>query len=203
MSVKHWFLPQNPDLLGMLRDQAAVTADAMADLVAWGNGDPAAAERVRDCEHRADEAKRSLWKALQESFAPPLDAEDLFTLSADLDEVLNGMKDLVREMEVMQMAPDEPTAEMVDLLAGAVEQLCAAFGALEAHGDEPTAHADAAIKAQRRVEHVYRAAMSRLLDEADLREVIGRREAYRRLSRIGDDVHRVAERIWYARVKEA
>jgi len=201
--TRHWLVPDDRDLLEMLRRQTDITIEGMHALVNWAHGAERAADTVRDCEHRADEAKRSLWKALQESFAPPLDAEDLFTLSADLDEVLNGMKDLVREMEVMQMAPDEPTAEMVDLLAGAVEQLCAAFGALEAHGDEPTAHADAAIKAQRRVEHVYRAAMSRLLDEADLREVIGRREAYRRLSRIGDDVHRVAERIWYARVKEA
>ena len=45
--------------------------------------------------------------------------------------------------------------------------------------------------------------MSALLQVADLREVMGRREAYRRLSRIGDLVHTVAERIWYAVVKEA
>ena len=45
--------------------------------------------------------------------------------------------------------------------------------------------------------------MSTLLAESDVGVVIGRREAYRRLSRIGDLVHRVAERIWYAVVKEA
>ena len=37
----------------------------------------------------------------------------------------------------------------------------------------------------------------------DLREVMSRREMYRRLSRIGDLVHIVAERVWYAVVKEA
>ena len=60
-----------------------------------------------------------------------------------------------------------------------------------------------AIKSQRRVEHVYRPAMSALLQITDLREVIARREIYRRLSRIGDLIHTVAERIWYAVVKEA
>ena len=44
--------------------------------------------------------------------------------------------------------------------------------------------------------------MSALLQVDDLREVMGRREAYRRLSRIGDLVHTVAERVWYAVVKE-
>ena len=37
----------------------------------------------------------------------------------------------------------------------------------------------------------------------DLREVMSRRELYRRMSRMGDDIVEVAERIWYAVVKEA
>jgi hypothetical protein len=120
--------------------------------------------------------------------------------------VLNASKDLVREMEVMNMAPDAPTHEMVVLLAEAVGHLDDAFSHLGDHGDttdEATEAADAAIKSQRRVEHCYRAAMSALLDNADLREVIAWREAYRRLARIGDLVHHVAERVWYAVVKEA
>jgi uncharacterized protein Yka (UPF0111/DUF47 family) len=202
MSVRRWFLPDSPDLVGMLRQQAAITVEAMDALIAWSGGDPAAAVAVRECEHRADETKRQLWRALREAFSPPLDAEDLYTLSADLDEVLNASKDLTREMELMDMAPDAPTHEMVILLAEAVGHLAAAFGRLAGDGDA-TASADAAIKGQRRVEHAYRAAMSALLQVDDLREVMGRREAYRRLSRIADLVHVVAERVWYAVVKEA
>jgi uncharacterized protein Yka (UPF0111/DUF47 family) len=202
VSSKRWFLPESPDLLGMLHRQAAITVEAMDALVAWSGGDIAASVQVRDCEHRADTAKRELWEALRDSFTPPLDAEDLFTLSADLDEVLNAAKDLTREMEVMAMEPDGPTHEMVGFLAAAVGQLAGAFGRLGGD-DDATELADAAIKSARRVEHAYRAAMSALLQVADLREVMGRREAYRRLSRIGDLVHTVAERIWYAVVKEA
>ena len=44
--------------------------------------------------------------------------------------------------------------------------------------------------------------MSALLTVNDLAEVTGRRELYRRMSRIGDLVHAVAERVWYAVVKE-
>jgi uncharacterized protein Yka (UPF0111/DUF47 family) len=199
----HWFLPENTDLVGMLRTQAAITVEGMDALVAWSAGDSDAARRVRDCEHRADDAKRTLWRALRDAFSPPLDAEDLFTLSADLDEVLNASKDLVREVEVMRIEPDHPTAEMVELLDQAVHHLAAACSSLGGHDGDPTECADAAIKSQRRVEHVYRAAMSALVDETDLREVMSRRETYRRLSRIGDLVHRVAERVWYAVVKEA
>ena len=45
--------------------------------------------------------------------------------------------------------------------------------------------------------------MSALLEAPDIGEVMGRREAYRRMSRLGDVMHAVAERVWYAVVKEA
>jgi len=202
VKAKHWFLPDSPDLLGMLRTQAAITVEAMDALVSWSAGDASAAPTVRDCEHRADETKRQLWLALRDAFSPPLDAEDLYSLSADLDEVLNSAKDLTREMEVMGLAPDPPTHEMVTFLAEGVRHLADALGRLPGDGDV-TAPADAAIKSQRRVEHAYRAAMSALLEVDDLREVMGRREVYRRLSRIADHIHTVAERIWYTVVKEA
>ena len=201
--TRHWLLPDDRDLLPMLRDQSAITVEGMRALAAWAAGAGEAADVVRACEHRADDAKRALWRALREAFAPPLDAEDLFELSADLDEVLNGAKDLVREMEVMNLAPDEPMAAMASLLTNAVEELDLAFAGLGARDEDPTVHADAAIKRQRRVEHTYRAAMSSLLRVPEVHEVMARREAYRRLSRIGDQIHRVAERVWYAQVKEA
>ena len=70
-------------------------------------------------------------------------------------------------------------------------------------GQAATDAADKAVKAQRQLERVYRRGMSSLLDVSDLREVMGRRELYRRFARIGDDVTEVAERVWYAAVKEA
>ena len=201
--TRHWLLPDDRDLLGMLHEQAEISVEGMGALLAWTSGDAGGAATLRECEHRADAAKRDLWRALRDSFSPPIDAEDLFTLSADLDEVLNSAKDFVREMEVMDMRPDAAMLEIAGLLGDAVRQLDDAFGCLGRKGEDPTVHADAAIKSQRRVERVYRSAMSELLEVDELREVVGRREAYRRLSRIGDQIHRVAERIWYAQVKEA
>jgi uncharacterized protein len=157
---------------------------------------------VRACEHRADDKKRELWTALREAFSPPLDAEDLYSLSADLDEVLNAAKDLVREVEVMSLDPDAPMHEMAVLLTDAVGHLGDAFARLGHADGGATEHADAAIKSQRRVEREYRRAMSALLAVDDLGVVMGRRELYRRMSRIGDLVHAVAERVWYAVVKE-
>lgn len=204
---RNWFLPETPDVLGMLRHQAAITSEGMAALVGWANGEPDAAQRVRDLEHAADLAKRELRLALTNAFITPIDAEDLYVMSERLDAVLNGAKNTVREAEVMGTQPDQAVAAMATLLAEGARQLAIAFERLGPDhrgkgGASATEAADVAVKNQRRLERVYREAASALLAVDDLREVTARRELYRRLSRVSETLIEVADRVWYATVKE-
>ena len=73
MKPRHWFTPHTPDVLGMLEAQAAVTLEGVRALLAWAEGDPSAADAVRDAEHRADDCKRTLRIALTEAFLTPLE----------------------------------------------------------------------------------------------------------------------------------
>jgi uncharacterized protein Yka (UPF0111/DUF47 family) len=208
MTRRSWFLPETPDVLGMLRGQAAVTIEGVEALVAWAAGDAEGADTVRDCEHRADDRKRDLRKALTEAYTTPIDAEDIYTMSMRLDAVMNGAKDAVRESEVMAVGPDEHVLGMCSLLSEGVRHLADAFAGLDrsegtnGRGVAATEAADAAVKSQRQLERVYRGAMSALLEVEDLREVMGRRELYRRFSRVSEDLVEVAERVWYATFKE-
>jgi uncharacterized protein len=198
-----WFLPASPDVLGMLRGQLAITMQAVDAFAAWAAGDETAAMVLREREHAADAAKRELHRALRAAFVTPLEPEDLFALSRGVDRIVNQAKDLVRESEVMACPPDAPLAEMAALLAVSVRQLDVAIAQLAPHTGDATAGADAAIKAVRRIERVYRAAMATLLENDDVREVTARRELYRRASRIGEAVEDVAERVLYSVVKES
>lgn len=202
--MRHWFLPEVPDVIEMLRRQSAITVEGLDALVAWCDGDAGAAERLRDCEHRADEQKRTLRRALTSAFVTPLEPEDLFELSRGVDAVLDSAKDAVREAEVMATAPDAAMAEMARELAQGIRHVDEAFAAIDASDRAPraTAAADAAVRSQRHLEHVYRGAMSALIDAGDLREVAARRELYRRLARTGDELEAVAERVWYSVLKE-
>ena len=204
MSRHRWFLPETPDVVGMLREQTAITVDAMEALVAWADGDAAAADRVRECEHRADERKRELRAALTTAFATPLEPEDLFVLSQGLDRVLNNTKNAVREAEVMGTTPDAAIAEMARELAEGTRRLEEAFALLGGRQhDGATEAADEAARSQSRLEKIYRKAMSALVDAHELREVAAKRELYRRLARTGDALVEVAERVWYALLKES
>ena len=191
-------------MIGLLCAHAAVTVEGMEALLAWARGDDAAADRVRVLEHAGDDRKRELRDALTKLFAPPYDPEDLFTLSQGIDEVLNGAKDTVREAELMGAHPDEAIAEMAGELLEGTRHLADAFAGLADHGDPSVATdaADRAIKSHRNVEHIYRRAMSALIGLEDLDVVTAKRELYRRLVRVSVDLGTVAERVWYAVLKQ-
>ena len=203
MKPRTWFLPEMPDVHGLLRDQVAVTREGMAAFEAWTQGDAAAADRVRDAEHRGDVAKRQLLSALRGAFVTPLEPEDLFSLSRGVDWILNYSRDLVREAEVMGSPPSSGIAAMASLFSLAVGDIDDAIASLRSDPDAATEAADAAIKRAREVEHVYYRGMADLLELEPRQDRIAQRELYRRGARIGETVIDVAERVVYAVVKQS
>ena len=154
--MRRWFLPETPDLLGLLGRQGAVTVTGMDALVAWSKGDADKEAEVRACEHEADGARKAVLEAVKHAFVTPISPEDAYELTERLDAVLNVAKNLVREADVLGMRPDAAIAEMADLLALGVRDLVSAFPLLVSHPDRATEFADAAVRRQRAVEHVYR-----------------------------------------------
>jgi uncharacterized protein Yka (UPF0111/DUF47 family) len=203
VKASRWFLPETPDVQGLLRRQVAVTIEGLDAFAAWAGGDAAAAEAVRDAEHRADVAKRELLEAVRAAFVTPLEPEDLFALSRGIDWILNWARDLTNESAVMGCGPDPGIAEMASLLNEAMRQIDEAIAQLGSDADAATGAADAALSAERRLERVYYRGMADLLEVEDRHERISRRELYRRCSRIGEMVTDVAERVIYAVVKQS
>jgi len=214
-SRNRWFLPESPDVIGMLQTQAEITVRGMDAFARWAGGDIARADDVRAAEHECDQVRRTLVDAVSEAFTTPLQPEDLFQLSRDLDKVINGAKNTVREAEAMGSPPDQATADMAVLLAEGVRHIQTAFTALGARRGKAsraagaaaaasaTEAADASVKSQRKLERIYRAAAGDLLAVTDISVVVARREFYRRISAISDDIVAVADRIWYSEVKES
>lgn len=172
MTRRHWLLPEQPDVLGLLRGQLAITVRGMAAFAAWAAGDAEAAATVRALEHEADAAKGALRSSLREAFVTPLDPEDLFALSRGSDWILNHAKDAVGESEAMRCPPDAATAAMAALLAESVGHIDEGVARLAGRSADPAEPADAAVKAQRHLKKAYRAAMVALADVDDVRVVM-------------------------------
>ena len=192
--------PSRSNVVGLLVAQGRVTIEGMEASRGGRTGSPEPPRSGRSSTD-ADDARKAVQREVQAAFVSQISPENAFDLSQRLDEIINAAKNLVREAEVLAMAPDPPISEMAHLALEGVNALVTAIGKL---GDSQgaTEGADVAIKTQRRIERVYRRAMSDLLEVDDLREVMGRRELYRRCVRMGDRINAAADRIWYAVVKE-
>jgi uncharacterized protein len=198
----HWFLPETPDVLGLLRRQAGIVIEGLDAFARWASGDTDAEAAVVDAERRGDLAKRELLAALRSAFITPLEPEDLFALSRGIDRILGSARDIVIESEVLACQPDDEIAEMARLLAQAMRHIDDAIAHLDADGDRATAAADAAIATERSLGEVYYRGMAALLEIDERSARIGGRELYRRCSHIGGIVVDVAERVVYSVVKE-
>lgn len=203
MRARRWFLPEEPDVVGLLRRQVAITIEGLDAFAAWAHGDAGAGETVRAREHAADSAKRELLRELRSAFVTALEPEDVFALSSSIDWILNHARDIIAEAEVMACEPDEGIAGLASLLVEAMRHVEDAIAHIESDSDAATGAADAALHVERRLERAYYEGMGDLLEESDMRRRIARRELYRRCAQIGETVVDVGERIIYVVVKES
>ena len=58
--MKRWFLPAQPDLMGLLAEQGRITLEGIDAFVEWAAGAAGKDDEVRDAEHRADDARRAV-----------------------------------------------------------------------------------------------------------------------------------------------
>ena len=203
MKPRRWFLPETPDVLGLLREQVATVIEGVDAFAAWGDGAAEARAAVADAEARGDVAKRRLLDALRTAFVTPVEPEDVFALSRGVDRIMSAARGVVEEAEVLEVGPDERIAGMARLIGEAVRCLDAAIAQLAGDRDAASQQADAALAAEGRLRQASYDGMAALLHLDARTERIARRELYRRCAAIGDIVDEAAERVVYAVVKQS
>lgn len=179
--------PKMPDFFTLLTEQCRQVTHSTGLLVEFmETGDPATGQLIRQDEHEADRVKVRNLHTLNEAFSTPIDREDLYRAIIDLDEVVNYCKTTVSEMEVLQLSPDKHCLEMAMHIKLGTDALAQGFARLAKEPGAAAADADAARKAERRVEKAYRRAIAELFIGDDYIHMFKRREIYRHLSNAAD-----------------
>ncbi|MBU3696728.1 DUF47 domain-containing protein [Dechloromonas sp.] len=179
--------PKMPDFFTLLTDQCQQVARTAGLLVEFmESGDPATGQMIRRDEHEADKIKVRNLHTLNEAFSTPIDREDLYRAIIDLDEVVNYCKTTVSEMDVLALTPDKHCLEMAMHIKLGSDALALGFSRLAKTPREAAADADAARKAERKVEKAYRRAIAELFQGDDYIHMFKRREIYRHLSNAAD-----------------
>ena len=205
--------PRMPDFYSLLNDQCDLVIEAMEVFVQFmENGDKTLAKQVRGLEKRGDELKARNTDILNKSFSTPMDREDIYRAIATIDHIANYAKTTTREIEVLDVEPDKYMLELAVLLKEGAYALQRGYAKLSENPQLAEVDSQAARKAERSAEKVYRRALGELfredayIDMLDSPEVdskvtavklvidiFKRREVYRHLSNAADRLARAGE----------
>jgi hypothetical protein len=198
--------PVMPDFYGQINEQCDLVARSMDVFVKFmETGDMEFGNQVRAMEKEGDELKARQMEVLNRAFATPMDREDIFRAIVSIDEILNYAKTTVREVEALEVKPDEHMAIMARLIRDGTVSLRDGYKKLATKPMDAEENAAATRKGERNAEKEYRAALADLfradehieaLDQnlagakaAAMKHVIDmfkRREIYRHLSNAAD-----------------
>jgi len=179
--------PKMPDFFGMLTEQCrqvCKTTGLLVEFMETANHE--IGKQIRKDEHEADRVKIHNLHTLNEAFSTPIDREDLYRAIMDLDEIVNYCKTTVSEMEVLGLQPDKHCLEMAMHIKLGSDALLQGFGRLATAPGEAANDADAARKAERRVEKAYRRAIADLFQGDNYIHMFKQREIYRHLANAAD-----------------
>lgn len=191
------------DFYALLLNHAHKTLEGVELLCVWfQDRQEATAQRIREIEKEADELKLDLQQKLDESFITPFDREDIFDLSMRMDEIINGAKAVVREVEALEVSAAAVYPQsMAELLAEGTRCIIRSCECLNTDTLEAYNQARLARKSENRFGKLYRQAMKELFDCDDLKIILKTREVYRCLLDTAEKMDFAAEKLLYVIVK--
>lgn len=165
----------------------AVRSARLAEAVTAGTSSTADARAAMNgIEHEGDGYRAELVRVLGHVLATRIDREDLYRVSRSVDDVVDNLRDFVRECDLYQpvsLAGDAP------LLTAVADGLADLRCAVQALADDPGGvdrHLLAARKSAGAVRTSYQRRMVDLFTAAEVElELIKRRELLRRLDVVG------------------
>ncbi len=192
MSLRNIFKPKPNKFLELLVEQTMLTVKALDQLKEYLTHRTAeGAQKVSTTEKEADEVRRILIEELMRTFVTPFDREDIFSLSREIDDVLDYAYTTVDEMEILDVTPTPYMARMAALLFEAAGEIESAVERLQDnHLTVAQDHAQRAKAFENRVEQVYREAIADLFHGSKnfkhVMTLLKVREIYRHLSNAAD-----------------
>jgi predicted phosphate transport protein (TIGR00153 family) len=168
--------------------------------------DPATSQRqIKDIEHKGDSQTHDIIKKLNKSFVTPFDREDIYALSAALDDILDLIDASAQRVVMYNVERPTPEAkELAFLILKSCQTLDKAVGLLGGKL-EPIAEYCVEVNAlENEADRVCREAISRLFDEEkDPIQLIKWKEIYETLERATDKCEDAANILESVVVKNA
>jgi hypothetical protein len=180
-------------------------ANLLVEGAASGNAHLAsAAHQIRAIEEQADTVIHDIFTRLNSSFITPLDPEDIHSLAAHLDDVIDGIEDSVHRMLAYRIDPLPTTVlELCRIIQSCAHTLQQAFGAL-AKGLPLLSHCIEINRLEEAADQLGRNAVSDLFqNEKDPIRIMKLKEIYEFLEQTTDRCEDVADALQNVQVKNS
>lgn len=182
--------------------EETIVACKLARTVAEGSVVPSAAhEQMAEIEHGGDVLRCELVTRLARVLVSPIDREDLFRLSRSIDDVLDNLRDFVREWDLYEIEGGDSFLAILDAIASGVEDLRLAVRTIASDSRDTSQSALVSKKSANEIRRLYDAEVGRLFRGELTMEVLKSRELLRRLDVVGLRLNEAADVLSDAAVK--
>ncbi|NUT41553.1 MAG: DUF47 family protein [Thermoactinospora sp.] len=181
-------------LLGQLEATKKGAWLAMA-MIGGEVGRTGAHEQMRSIEHLGDEERRRLVDELRDALVTPIDREDLFRLSRSIDDVLDSLRDFVRESHLYRVPDQIRFSPLLDQVIAGIDALENAVRDLASRPSAVVHDALEAKKAGGVIRRMYQYEISRIFSGELTADAMKERELVRRLEIVGMAIGEAADAI--------
>lgn len=186
----------DPELVAALAGQLEAALDGVVlarEMVDGDLGRTDAHSRMSEIEHAGDLQRERLVDVLSRSLTPPIDREDMFRLSRSIDDILDTLRDFVRESHLYRISGQGRFVPFLESLREGIETLGKAVDALAEHPARVTQLALEAKKAGGAVARMYQYEIANLFADDMTAELMKTRELVRRLEIAGINLGEAAD----------
>ena len=178
--------PREHDFHAMLRAQADRTVAGIRLFANWMGKQPLTNPvQLEEIEVEVDSMRHAMEEKLISSFSTPFDRQDIYSISRQMDYILNYTRETAKEMHAFGVPPDPYVLAMTAYLLSGTECLARGVQALDgdkAKVEEEIRHARDAYNA---LEERYILAMAVLLKTNDAMQALRTSEIYHHLRDAG------------------
>ncbi|MER7505754.1 DUF47 domain-containing protein [Nonomuraea pusilla] len=181
-------------LLGQLEATKEGAWLAMA-MIGGEVGRTGAHEQMRAIEHLGDEERARLIDELKNALVTPIDREDLFRLSRSIDDVLDSLRDFVRESHLYRVPEQIRFTPLLDQVIVGIDALESAVRDMATRPSVVVQDALEAKKAGGAIRRMYQYEISRIFSGEVTSDSLKERELVRRLEIVGIAIGDAADAI--------
>ncbi|MBG0832779.1 DUF47 family protein [Planomonospora sp. ID67723] len=152
-------------------------------------------EEMREIEHQGDIQRARLVEELSGSLVTPIDREDIFRLSRSIDDILDSLRDFVRESHLYRVREQGRFAPMLDQVIVGIEALETAVRDLASSPSVVSNDALEVKKVSGTLQRMYQYEIARIFSGEITAETMKERELVRRLEIVGIAIGEAADAI--------